>query len=76
MNREIYYLFWVYLAYFIAFVFLVVGYHNHWQSWIYYGLFMVMIGLWLGISTRLLFIEDLLTGAEIEYRLKDDYKDD
>lgn len=72
VNPNLLVSFWVYLAYFLAFVGIMCGWKCGVQSWIYYGLFFVLFGLGLNISSNLIIVKDILSGANIEYDFYED----
>ena len=68
-----YSLFWIFVAYFISFIGVVVGIHDNNPIYIYCGLFFLVVGLLLNISFKLNILLSILTNSEIIYEsLNDD----
>lgn len=66
MDSELYVSFWIYLAYCLSMVFLVLGFVKGVQVWIYYGLFFIIMGLLFNIGFKITILYNMLLGSVVE----------
>lgn len=72
--NPIYAFFWICLAYFISFILIVVGVHDNNQSYIYYGLFFLILGVLMNISLKLSLVLSILENADVMYELSEEWE--
>ena len=72
MSDNVYMNFWIYLAYFLCMILVIIGYVKGYQVWINYGLFFFIVGLLLNISFKLSLLLDIFEDSVVECLMDND----
>lgn len=63
---------WVLIAYFFSIVFFFTGLFKGNQEWVWYGLYCFLVGLGFNISSKLTFLVNILSDADVKYEWFDE----